>query len=64
MHPMFYLSFAGVILGCFGLVVSLWLAFTKANRPISWARFNRLLGCAALNLFGILLNGWMCSWYL
>ena len=40
--------------GC--MFLSLWVAFAKVNRPITWKAFYFNLGAAAINLLAVLLH--------
>jgi hypothetical protein len=54
----FQLSLAGFLFSCCGLAFCLWVMFAKANRPITWTKFNFMMGAAFLNIFGIGLNAY------
>lgn len=54
----FYASLAGFLLNCIGLAFALWVMFAKSQRPITWAKFNFMMGAAFLNVFGLVLNAW------
>lgn len=47
-----------IVINSFFMVASLWVAFAKANRPITWTAFYLNLVAAGINLISILVNFW------